>query len=138
MELSITYAELEDFIRYRYRKAIKLSAIDKKKLCISYKVALLLPSVKLWVQIDEIKDTNIILSYDNSLLTGKLLDYVLPYLAKHFNEQIEMEGKHRAVVHLAKVKNLEKVFEYLILTDIQFGETNINLYVSLKTITTNS
>jgi hypothetical protein len=134
MQLSITYKELENQILRHYNTTVNISVIDDKTICASQRIMPLLPSVKLEIHIKSIEGTDIFLSYNSGFLTKSLIKGIILFVGENLAEQVGFIEQDCAVVHLAKIKDLDKVFDLLNLTDVLFDEEKINLYLEFKNI----
>lgn len=132
MILSITYKELENQILCLYGTTIVLSFIDEKTICVSRKIVSLLPSAKLKIQVINIVDSDVTFSYDGGVLAKSIINGVILFIREKFVRQVSFVERNHVILHLAKIKNIGKIFDLLELRDIVFQENKINLYLEFK------
>ncbi|GHV04876.1 hypothetical protein FACS189416_3810 [Bacteroidia bacterium] len=133
MQLSITYKELENQILYHFSTTVNISVIDDKTICISRKIVSLLQG-KLQLHIESIEGTDVLLLYNGGFLTKSVINGVILFVKEKLASQVSFTEQNCATVHLAKIKDLDKIFDLLNLKDILFDTEKINLYLEFKNI----
>jgi hypothetical protein len=128
MQLSITYKELENQILRRYNTTINISVTDDKTICVSRKIIPFLPAAELKIHITGIEGTDVFLSYDGGFITNKVINGIILFVKEKLATQVGFTGQDCAVVHLANIKDSDKVFNSVELKDIIFDTEKINLH----------
>jgi len=131
MTLSFTYEELKNLIFCHYNTAIDISFIDEKTIYVSPKIISLL-SAKIKIQVINIFDSVVTLSYDGGFFTKSIINAVVLFVREKFAGQVSFAEPNRVILHLAKIKDIEKIFDLLELKDIVFQENEITLYLEFK------
>lgn len=134
MTASITYSEAQDLISREFNIRPDLAMADDRTLCVSYNPGLLIPTVKVNVRIEAIKNDSIILSYNCQPAVALIVKGALALLGEkipHHIIQINTDNKH-AVINLRNVKQLESALKYMSLNDIYIEAHRINVDLHVK------
>ena len=131
MNVQLSYNEILGYVKNRFKVEPTVSAVDSKTLRVMYKMNRFVPTVSIDLHIDEVSKDTVALSYSCSNIVHGLINGVVGFVQDRIpREQIEISTDNKTVlVHLDKVEQLKKVFDVVVPTDINFGDsaTEINL-----------
>lgn len=127
MEVKITYKEILDFIEKRFRIRPVLTSINEKNIEVSYKPAMFMPAIGIKFRIEEIGNNNICISYECGTAAALILAGAVTYLKENIPNGIKVNTNEQKIdIRLKEFKQIEKVLEYVILSDITFCDNSIN------------
>ena len=109
MKLTISYAELQEYVASHFHKTVNVGHVDGKTVSVSLpiKVLAFTKSVSINVGVEKIEGTDLYLSYD-----GKM-------------------GIDLLVSRLGDLDKLQKVFEKVVLRAIRFAPESIEAEIAL-------
>ena len=137
MKISLSFAELSEYINKHYGKKLGFSKVSDKELCISYEQNIFFRTIQvpINISIDEVRTDSIVITYNGGfgidmIITGTLsfLKARVPELA---NALISKEG-HHIHINLAKLPQTAKLVETVALQSISVAENSIIIEASLK------
>ena len=137
MRVSISFDELRNLIAEHYKRDVMLSYINEREIHISTSVnaIFITKTVGINVSLLELRDEDVRISYSGGLGTGIIIKGIMMYLHRKvpaYNQMIEKLGANTLVVHIDKVKQLEKVLEYLKLDNILFEKDSVVINTSFR------
>lgn len=134
MTLNIPIQEAISLIKEKSGKDVSLKVVDKNTINVGYTISKSVPligsiskKVDLNVTIDKVIDNNLYLHYATGLFGGDLiLDKLLSALPSFTNSEIvDKDHNGGLIVHLNKIKKIQKFAEQIELKSISFGEDSI-------------
>ena len=137
MKVSISFAELSDYIKKHYDKQITFSKLSDNELCASYSQNLFFKIVQVPVnlKIEDVKADSIVITYNcgfgiDMIIAGTLsfLKAKVPELA---NALVSEEG-HRFRIELSKLPQTATLVETIAFNEISFAENGLIVGASLK------
>lgn len=132
MNAFITYKEISDFIENEFKIRPKFVAVDEKSVELSYKPGAFLPAIGVKLHIDAMRKDVVCLSYDCSLAASMLIAGVVGYLEEKIPSGIDVNTEDKRInIYPLRFGQLERVLEYLSLSDIHFGEDGVTVSLSL-------
>ena len=129
MNAIITNKEISDFIEREYKIRPEFTALDEKTIEISYK-AIFLPSIGIKFHIAAVRKDIVCISYDCSfsMITSVIIDYLKEKIPNGINVDTD---KKRIEIYPQRLKQLEKVLEYVELSGITFDGDSVNLKLAM-------
>lgn len=132
MNVVVTYKEISDFIESEYKIRPKFTTINEKSVEVSYKPGAFLPSIGVKFNIDAMRKDVVCLSYDCSVAASMLIAGAVGYLEEKIPSGIEVNIEDKRVnIYPLRFGQLERVWEYIALSDIAFGEKGVTISLSL-------
>lgn len=133
MNVQLSYNEILDYVKNRFKVEPTVNAVDSKTLRVMYKMNRFVPTVSIDLHIDEISKDTVALSYSCSNIVHGLINGVVGFVQDRIpREQIEISTDNKTVlVHLDKVEQLKKVFDVVVPTDINFGDSAAEISLAL-------
>ena len=136
MKLSITYAELQDYVASHFHKTVNLGYVDGATVSVSIPIKVLgfTKSVSINLIVKKIEGTDLFLSYGGKMGIDMLVSPAISYAKKFVPQKVgwveQMPGNIMKL-RLGDIDQMKKVFEKLKLNNIFFEQGNIVVDASL-------
>lgn len=136
MKLTITYPEIQDLIKQKAQKSIRLSALDSRTICISTDITL--PwvgkkEVKVQLTINDINNDYALLTYNNGLGVDLVITAFLKYIEMQTNiSYVQGLSDNRIKIHLNQITKLKNVLSKIVIQNLSFTNENMVLYFVMK------
>ena len=136
MKLSITYAELQDYVASRFHKTVNLGYVDGTTVSVSLPIKVLgfTKSVSINLIVKKIEGTDLFLSYDGKMGIDLLVLPAISYAKKLVPEKagwVEQMPGNIVKLRLGDIDKLQKVLEKVELKAIRFTPENIEAEIGL-------
>ena len=136
MKISITYAELHDYVASHFHKTVNLEYVDGATVSVSVPIKVLgfTKSISINLIVKKIEGTDLFLSYDGKMGIDMLVSPAISYAKKLVPEKagwVEQMPGNIVRLRLGDIDKLQKVFEKLKLDNILFEQGNIGIEMSL-------
>ena len=136
MKISITYAELQDYVASHFHKTVNLEYVDGATVSVSVPIKVLgfTKSISINLIVKKIEGTDLFLSYDGKMGIDMLVSPAISYAKKLVPEKagwVEQMPGNIVKLRLGDIDKLQKVFEKLKLDNILFEQGNIEIEMSL-------
>ena len=130
MKLSITYAELQDYVADHFHKTLNVGYVDGDTVSISVPIKVLgfTKDVSINIIVKKIEGTDLFLSYDGKMGIDLLVSPAISYAKKLVPEKagwVEQMPSNIVKLRLGDIDKLQKVFEKVKLNNILFEQENI-------------
>ena len=136
MKLSITYAELQNYVASHFHKTVNIGYVDEATVSVSVpiKVFGFTKSVGINIIVKKIEGTDLFLSYDGKMGIDMLVSPAISYAKKLVPEKadwVEQMSGNIVKLRLGDIDKLQKVFEKVELKAIRFTPEHIEVDVAL-------
>ena len=136
MKLSITYAELQDYVASHFHKTVNLGYVDGATVSVSIPIKVLgfTKSVSINLIVKKIEGTDLFLSYGGKMGIDMLGSTAISYAKKLVPQKagwVEQMPGNIMKLRLGDIDQMKKVFEKLKLNNIFFEQGNIVVDASL-------
>ena len=136
MKLSVTYAELQDYVASHFHKTVNFGYVDGATVSVSVpiKVFGFTKSVSINIIVKKIEGADLFLSYDGKMGIDLLVSPAISYAKKLLSgkaDWVEQMPGNIVKLRLGDIGKLQKVFEKLKLDNILFEQGNIGIEMSL-------
>lgn len=136
MKISITYAELQDYVASHFHKTVNLGYVDGATVSVSVPIKVLgfTKSISINLIVKKIEGTNLFLSYDDKMGIDLLVSPAISYAKKLLPEKadwVEQMPGNVVKLRLGDIDKLQKVFEKVELNNILFEQENIVVEATL-------
>ena len=136
MKLSITYAELQDYVASHFHKTVNLGYVDGATVSVSIPIKVLgfTKSVSINLIVKKIEGTDLFLSYGGKMGIDMLVSPAISYAKKLVPQKagwVEQMPGNILKLRLGDIGQMKKVFEKLKLNNIFFEQGNIVVDASL-------
>ena len=132
MNAVITYKEISDFIEKEYKIRPKFTTVDEKTFEVSYKPGVFMPAIAVKFHIEAMRKDVVCISYDCGTAASLMIAGAVAYLEEKIPSGIEVNTTDKRInVYPLRFKQLEKVLEYLALSNIVFEENSVNVALSM-------
>ena len=136
MKISITYAELQDYVASHFHKTVNLGYVDGATVCVSVPIKVLgfTKSISINLIVKKIEGTDLFLSYDGKMGIDLLVSPAISYAKKLVPEKagwVEQMPGNVVKLRLGDIDKAQKVFEKLKLKAICFTPENIEVKIAL-------
>ncbi len=132
MNAIITYKEISDFIKKEFKIRPEFTAVDVKTLEVSYKPGVFMPEIAVKFHIEAMRKDVVCMSYDCGIAASLMIAGAVAYLEEKIPNGIEVNTADKRVnIYPQRFKQLEKVLEYVALSDIAFEENAVNVTLSM-------
>lgn len=130
MKLTISYAELQEYVASHFHKTVNVGHVDGKTVSVSLpiKVLAFTKSVSINVGVEKIEGTDLYLSYDGKMGIDLLVSPAISYAKKLVPEKacfVEQMPGNIVKLRLGDIDKLQKVFEKVKLNNILFEQEDI-------------
>lgn len=134
MQLRLDYKELTGYVKNHFHIEPEINYADAKNITVSYSPNRFFPSIKANLTVEEVNEFVIVLHYDMAPTAMKLVNGLLPMFESKLDKNIFSlrKDEQRLVININGIKGIEKVTEYLTLSDITFDETSLCVNARLK------
>lgn len=121
MVLRISYPEIQSLLQSKIKQEINIAYVDDQTIKVgrAFTVFGISKTIGLKLRVENVSGDNIVLAHDNPILVKSLMK-IVEVSFPEFLEMLELHSDNSVVVHLGKIKQLEKVFEMISLEDICF------------------
>ena len=132
MNAVITYKEISDFIETKFMVRPQFNTIDERTIEVSYKPALFMPAIGVKFHIDAMRKDIVCLSYECGTPASLMIAGVVAYLEEKIPSGVEVNTTDKRVnIYPQRFKQLEKVLEYVALSNITFEENSVNVALTM-------
>lgn len=136
MKLSITYAELQEYVASHFKKTVNLGYVDGATMSVSVPIKVLgfTKSISINLIVKKIAGTDLFLSYDGKMGIDLLVSPVISYAKKLVPEKagwVEQMPGNIVKLRLGDIDKLQKVLEKVELKVIRFTPENIEAEIGL-------
>ncbi len=132
MNAVITYKEISDFIEKEFKIRPKFITIDEKTFEVSYKPGVFMPAIAVKFHIEAMRKDVVCMSYDCGTAASLMIAGVVAYLEEKIPSGIEVNTTDKRVnIYPQCLKQMEKVLEYVALSNIAFEEDSVNVGLSM-------
>ena len=136
MKLSITYAELQNYVASHFHKTVNLGYVDGATVSVSIPLKVLgfTKSVSINLIVKKIEGTDLFLSYGGKMGIDMLVSPAISYAKKLVPQKagwVEQMPGNILKLRLGDIDQMKKVFEKLKLNNIFFEQGNIVVDASL-------
>lgn len=121
MNIKISYPEIQSLLKSKVKQEITIAYVDDQTIKVgkTFTVLGISKTIGLKLRVENVSGDNIVLAHDNPILVKSAMKIVEASFPE-FLEMLELHSDNSVVVHLGKVKQLEKVFEMISLEGICF------------------
>jgi hypothetical protein len=128
MNAVITYKEISDFIEKEFKIRPKFTTVDERTLEVSYKPGVFMPTICVKFHIEAIRKDIVCMSYDCGTPASLMIAGVMAYLDEKIPSGIEVNTTDKRVnIYPLRFKQIEKVLEYVVLSNITFEDNSANV-----------
>ena len=136
MKLSITYAELQDYVASHFKQTVNIGYVDEATVSVSVPIKVLgfTKSISINLIVKKIEGTDLFLSYDGKMGIDLLVSPAISYAKKLVPEKadwVEQMSGNIVKLRLGDIDKLQKVFEKVELKAIRFTPEHIEVDVAL-------
>lgn len=137
MNITISFAELSEYIKSHYGKGIAFSKTSEKEVCVSYSQNLFFKTVQVPVSIsiDEVKPESILITYNGGfgidMMIAGALSFLKAKLPELTNVIVSKEG-HQLSIELSQLSKTKALVDNLRLNDIVVHDNHFEVRASLK------
>ncbi len=132
MNAVFTHKEISDFIEREFKIRPMFSAVDEKTFEVSYKPSVFMPEIAVKFHIEAMRKDVVCMSYDCGTAASLMIAGAVTYLEEKIPDGLEVNTADKRVnIYPQRFKQLEKVLEYVALSDIAFEENAVNVTLSM-------
>ena len=136
MKISITYAELQDYVASHFHKTVNLGYVDETTVSVSVPIKVLgfTKSISINIIVKKIEGADLFLSYDGKMGIDLLVSPAISYAKKLVPEKadwVEQMPGNIVKLRLGDIDKLQKVFEKVELKTIRFTPERIEVDIAL-------
>lgn len=132
MKASITYKEISDFIERKFNVRPVFTTVDAKSVEVSYKPHSLLPTIGVKLHIDAMRKDVVCLSYECGTPASLMIAGVVAYFEEKIPNGLEVNTTDKRVnIYPQRFKQIERVLEYVALSNITFEENAANVALTM-------
>jgi hypothetical protein len=130
MVVRLSYIEVKHYILSHFNKDIEIRRVSDNTVSVgtTLKVAFISQPVGLNVTVDDIRGEDVFLSHNNGfgidLMLRGFMKFILS-VKSELGDAIEVGSSNTIILHLGRIKQLEKVFESVEIKSISFAPNDI-------------
>ena len=133
MKLTVAYKEIENKLKDLTKVGLSISKDSEKTLRLKYSAGIpFLPNVEALLKVTNVYSDKIELTYSCKPLMEIAIEKLLPKLISSLPENVIKIDDKIITVNLYKIEKLEKVLEYLALSDVAINDEGIEIIVEFK------
>ena len=136
MKLSITYAELQEYVASHYHKNVNLGYVNESTVSVSVPIKVLgfTNQISINLIVKKIEGTDIFLSYEGKMGIEMLVTHAVSFAKKLVPEKsdwIEVLADNVIRLRLGDIDKLKKAFEKVELKSICFEQEKASICIGL-------
>lgn len=133
MLLRISYPEIQSLLQSKVKQEIIIAYVDDQTIKVgkTFTVLGISKTIGLKLRVENVSGDNVVLAHDNPILVKSAMKIVEASFPE-FLEMLELYSDNSVVIHLGKVKQLEKVFDMVSLEGICFLPEGAVAEVTIK------
>ena len=136
MVLNINYSEIQDIIKQKVNKDIKLSPVDSQTICVSIDISLPLigkKEVRVQLKLEVINNQYALLSYSNGLGVDLVITAILKYLEMQSNvSYVQGLPDNRIKIQLNQIPQAQSALKAIELQALVFTNSCAEIEFALK------
>lgn len=133
MKLTVAYKEIENKLKDLTKVGLSISKDSEKTLRLKYSAGIpFLPNVEALLKVTNVYSDKIELTYSCKPLMTIAIEKLLPKLISSLPENVIKIDDKIITVNLYKIEKLEKVLEYLALSDVAINDERIEIIAEFK------
>lgn len=131
MNILISYKEIIEQVAKKFIVNPAIEAIDEKTVEVSYKPASFFLSISVRFHIESAHNDLICMTYDCSPATAVIVSGLVAQFENRIPSQLEVNtAEKRVSIYPRRFEKLEKVLEYVSLSDIVFEQEAVNVQLT--------
>jgi hypothetical protein len=132
MNAVITYREISDFIEKNFKMRPKFTTVDDKTIELSYMPNLFMPTIAVKFHIEAMRKDVVCMSYDCGTAASLMIAGIVAYLEEKIPNGVEVNTTDKRVnIYPQRFKQIEKVLEYVSLSNITFEGNSVNVALTM-------
>ena len=136
MKLSITYAELQEYVARHYHKNVNLGYVNESTVSVSVPIKVLgfTKQISINIIVKKIEGSDLFLAYDGKMGIDLLVSPAISYAKKLVPEKagwVEQMPGNIVKLRLGDIDKLQKVFEKVELKNISFEQEKACIDIGL-------
>lgn len=136
MKLSITYAELQEYVASHYHKNVNLGYVNESTVSVSVPIKVLgfTKQISINIIVKKIEGSDLFLAYDGKMGIDLLVSPAISYAKKLVPEKagwVEQMPGNIVKLRLGDIDKLQKVFEKVELKNISFEQEKACIDIGL-------
>ena len=132
MNVIIRYNELSELINNMVGIHPEFTTVDDKTFVMSCKIGVFMPSIVVKFHIETVCMDIVCISYECSVSASLMIAGVVAYLEEKIPNGIEVNTTDKRVnIYPQRFKQIEKVLEYMALSNITFEENSANVALTM-------
>lgn len=136
MQLNVTFTEIQDLIKRKAQKEVRLSAIDSRTLSVSIDISLPLigkKEVRVQLKLEEINNQYALLSYNNGMGVDLVITAILKYLEMQSNvSYVQGLPDNRIKIQLNQIPQAQSALKAIDVHTLTFEKENAILEFGIK------
>ena len=132
MNAIITYKEISDFIEKKFKIRPTFTTVDEKTFEVSYKPGVFTPLIAIKFRVEAVSNDILFMSYECNTPASLMIAGAVAYLEEKIPSGIEVNTTDKRVnIYLQRFKQMEKVLEYVALSEILLGDDSVSVALSI-------
>ena len=132
MNVIIRYNELSELINNMVGIHPEFTTVDEKTFEVSYKPGVFMPTISVKFHIEAMRKDIVCLSYECGTPASLMIAGVVAYLEEKIPSGIEVNTTDKRMnIYPQRFKQLEKVLEYVVLSNITFEDNSAKVALTM-------
>lgn len=136
MQLNVTFTEIQDLIRRKAQKEVRLSALDSRTMSVSTDISLPLigkKEVRVQLKLEEINNQYALLSYNNGMGVDLVITAILKYLEMQSNvSYVQGLPDNRIKIQFNQIPQAQSALKAIDMHNLTFEKENAILEFGIK------
>lgn len=132
MNAVITYKEISGLIEKEFKMRSKFTTVDEKTFEVSYRPGVFIPAISVQFHIEAMRKDIICMSYECGTAASLMIAGMVAYLEEKIPSGISVETTDKRInIYLQRFKQIEKMMEYVELSNITFEGNSANVALTM-------
>lgn len=132
MNAVITYKEISDLIEKEFKMRSKFTTVDEKTFEVSYRPGVFMPAISVQFHIEAMRKDIICMSYECGTAASLMIAGMVAYLEEKIPSGISVDTTDKRInIYLQRFKQIEKMMEYVELSNITFEGNSANVALTM-------
>lgn len=132
MNAVITYKEISDLMEKEFKMRSKFTTVDEKTFEVSYRPGVFMPAISVQFHIEAMRKDIICMSYECGTAASLMIAGMVAYLEEKIPSGISVDTTDKRInIYLQRFKQIEKMMEYVELSNITFEGNSANVALTM-------
>ena len=136
MVILLSFSELQDYIAKQFKQNVDIRCVNEKTIYVgtTIKMPFFIKQITINLSVEEVVGHDITMSYSSGLGIDLIMKGALKFIngmSPEYGDVVEDKTANFFTIHLRKIKQFEKAFDYVALKQVRFDEYRVIIDVYL-------